>query len=127
MGEKKVIVYSAEWCPWCHKAIDFLKENKIEHEVRDVGQNPDYAKEVQEKSGQTGIPVILIDDEVIIGFNQPKLKEALGLEEKKEEEKGEEEKSKEKKEEEKKEESSEKEEGKEEKKEEGKESDSSYA
>jgi len=85
MGEKKVIVYSAEWCPWCHKAIDFLKEHKVEFEVRDVGENPEYAKEVQEKSGQTGIPIILVGEEVVIGFNQPKLKELLGLEEKKEE------------------------------------------
>jgi glutaredoxin len=106
MGEKKVIVYSAEWCPWCHKAIDFLKENKIEHEVRDVGENPEYAKEVQEKSGQSGIPIILIDDEVVVGFNQPKLKELLGLGEKKESEEKEE---------------------PQEKKDERKESDSSYA
>jgi glutaredoxin len=88
MGDKKVIVYSAEWCPWCHKAIDFLKENKIEFEIRDVGEDPEYAKEVQEKSGQSGIPIILIDGEVIIGFNQPKIKEALGLGEEEKEKKG---------------------------------------
>jgi glutaredoxin len=86
MGDKKAIVYSAEWCPWCHKAIDFLKEKNVEVEIKDVGENPEYAKEVQEKSGQSGIPVILIGDEVIIGFNQPALKKALGLDEEKKEE-----------------------------------------
>lgn len=123
MGENKAIVYSADWCPWCHKAIDFLKEKKVEVEVRNVGENPDYAKEVQEKSGQSGIPVILINDEIIIGFNQPALKKALGLEsEEKKEETGEKEAQKEKEGEEKKEEkkegTEEKEETKEEKKEE---------
>jgi len=78
-ADKKVIVYSAEWCPWCHKAMDFLKANKIEFEMRDVGVNQKYAAEVQQVSGQTGIPVIIIGKEVIIGFNQPAMKKALGL------------------------------------------------
>lgn len=82
MGDKKATVYSAEWCPWCHKAIDFLRENNVEVEVRDVGKNPEFAKEVQDKTGQSGIPVIVVGEVVIIGFNQPKIKEALGLDEK---------------------------------------------
>jgi len=77
---KEIIVYSAEWCPWCHKAIDYFAEKKISIEVRDVSKNPDYAKEVVEKSGQTGIPVITIGNDVIIGFNLPAIKKALGIE-----------------------------------------------
>ena len=76
---KKVIVYSAEWCPWCHKAMDFLKEHKVNFEMRDVSKNPAYAKEVVEKSGQTGIPVIVIGDEAITGFNLPAIKKALDI------------------------------------------------
>jgi len=78
MAEKKVIVYSAEWCPWCHKAMDFLKANKVNFEMRDV-DNPKYAAEVQQVSGQTGIPVIMIDKEVIVGFNLPAIKKSLGI------------------------------------------------
>ena len=77
---KNVIVYSAEWCPYCHKAIDYFAEKKINIEVRDVSRNPNYAKEVVEKSGQTGIPVITIGNDVIIGFNLPAIKKALGIE-----------------------------------------------
>ena len=79
MADKKVIVYSAEWCPWCHKAIDFLKASNVKYEVRDVGTNQNYAKEVQQISGQTGIPVIVIDKTVIIGFNMPAIKKELGI------------------------------------------------
>ncbi len=79
MADKKIIVYSAEWCPWCHKAIDFFKAKKIPFEVRDVGADQKYAAEVQQVSGQTGIPVVVIDKDVIIGFNQPAIKKALGL------------------------------------------------
>lgn len=75
----KVIVYSAEWCPWCHKVMDFLKENKVEYEERNV-DNPDYAKEAVDKSGQGGIPVTDIDGQIIVGFDMKKIKELLKLE-----------------------------------------------
>jgi glutaredoxin-like YruB-family protein len=74
----KVIVYSAEWCPWCHKVMDFLKENNVEYEERNV-DNPDYAKEVVQKSGQGGIPVTDIDGQIVVGFDVKKLKELLKL------------------------------------------------
>ncbi len=75
---KKVIVYSAEWCPWCHRAIDFLKQNKIEFEVRDVEQG-NYGEEAMKKSGQAGIPVIDIDGKIVTGFDVEKLKAILKI------------------------------------------------
>lgn len=87
MGDKKAVVYSAEWCPWCHKTIDFLKENGVDVEVKDVGKDPELAREVVEKSGQSGIPVTVIGNDVIIGFNQEALKKAVGDSEEKKEEK----------------------------------------
>jgi len=59
--------------------MDFLKENNIEFEAKDV-DNKENAKEVIEKSGQTGIPVTDIDGNIVVGFNVPKLKELLKLE-----------------------------------------------
>ena len=78
LNMSKVIVYTATWCPFCHKVIDFLKENKVEFEERDV-INQQYAKEVVDKSGQSGIPVTDIDGQIVIGYNVPKLKELLKL------------------------------------------------
>ena len=75
---KKVIVYTGEWCPWCHKVMDFLKENNVEFEARDVGDEK-IAKEAVEKSGQAGIPVTDIDGKIVIGYDVAKLKELLGL------------------------------------------------
>lgn len=75
----KVIVYMADWCPWCHKVTDFLKENKVEFEERNV-ENREYAQESMEKSGQAGIPVTLVDEEVVVGFDVAKLKQLLKLE-----------------------------------------------
>lgn len=78
-AKQSVIVYSTEWCPWCHRAKDFLKKNGIPYEDRDVENNPDYAEEMQDKSHQTSIPVIDINGTIIIGFNEPAIRKALGL------------------------------------------------
>ncbi|HSB46443.1 MAG TPA: glutaredoxin domain-containing protein [Candidatus Bilamarchaeum sp.] len=75
---KKVIVYMADWCPWCHRAMDFLTANKIPFEARDVEQG-NNAQESMKKSGQAGIPVIDIDGTIIVGFDQAKLKELLKI------------------------------------------------
>ncbi len=74
----KVILYKAEWCHWCHKAMEFFKENNIEYEARDV-EKIEYAQEAMGKSGQAGIPVIDIDGKIIVGFDVPKIKELLKL------------------------------------------------
>lgn len=76
----KVIVYSTTTCPWCDKVKDWLKENKIGFEDIDVSQNMEAARKMVEKSGQMGVPVIEIDDEIIIGFDIARLKKALKLE-----------------------------------------------
>ncbi|MBW2987751.1 glutathione S-transferase N-terminal domain-containing protein [Candidatus Woesearchaeota archaeon] len=77
--KKKVIVYSTPTCPFCVHAKEFLKENNVEFEDIDVSKDQAKAKEMVEKSGQMGVPVIDIDGEIIVGFNKEKIKEALGL------------------------------------------------
>jgi glutaredoxin len=42
-----------------------------------VAQNKDKAREMIQKSKQMGVPVIIVDDEVVVGFNQPKLESLL--------------------------------------------------
>jgi len=76
----KVIVYSTQSCPYCHMAEDFLKENKVEFEHIDVGQDREKAKEMIKKSGQQGVPVIDIDGKIIIGFDKEAIKKELNLE-----------------------------------------------
>jgi|YelNatPaOPRAMG01_1025707.scaffolds.fasta_scaffold89804_2 glutaredoxin-like YruB-family protein len=75
----KVRVYSTPQCPWCQAAKSFLKANNIEFEDIDVSQNEAAAQEMILKSGQMGVPVIEIDNNIVIGFNKPLLEELLGL------------------------------------------------
>ncbi len=74
----KVIVYSAEWCPWCHRVMDFLKQNNVAFEAKNV-DDPKVAQESFQKSKQGGIPVTDIDGTIVIGFDTKKLKELLNI------------------------------------------------
>lgn len=76
---KKVIIYSTEFCPWCRKTKEFLKEHKIKYKEFDVGKDDKKAEEMMEKSGQRGVPVIEIDGKIMVGFDEDKLKELLKI------------------------------------------------
>jgi len=74
---KNVKVYSTSACPYCRMAKDFLKEQKIEFEDVDVGSDSEAAKEMVEKTGHMGVPVIDIDGEIIVGFDKVAMMKAL--------------------------------------------------
>ena len=71
------IIYSANWCAFCHAAKQYLDKLGIKYEVRDIETKPDYATEAVEKSGQMGIPVIDIAGTIIVGFDRPKIDASL--------------------------------------------------
>ena len=72
-----VIIYTTPTCGFCKMAKDYFDDNDISYETKDVTTNPDAYNEILEKSGQLGTPVIDIDGEVIIGFDQPKIDKAI--------------------------------------------------
>ncbi|MCX8147008.1 MAG: glutaredoxin family protein [Candidatus Woesearchaeota archaeon] len=75
----KVIVYSTPICPYCTLAKNFLKDNKIEFEDKNVAEDMNAREEMLKKSGQMGVPVIDINGKVIIGYNREEIKKALGI------------------------------------------------
>lgn len=79
MNESNVIVYSADWCAFCHAVKNYLDGKGIKFEERNVEQKPEYGIEAVQKSGQRGIPVVQIDKKVIVGFDRPAIDAALGL------------------------------------------------
>ena len=76
---KKVIIYSTPSCHFCHMAKDFFKEKGVVYEEFDVAANQEKRAEMVDMTGQMGVPVIRIGDDVIIGFNKPKIVELLGI------------------------------------------------
>ena len=75
----KVTVYSTPACPFCKQAKQFLDEHGVEYSDHDVSSEIEKQHEMYEKSDQMGVPVIIIDDQVVIGFDMKKLKELLKI------------------------------------------------
>lgn len=76
---KKVIVYSTATWPWCTKVKDYLDSKNVPYEQFDVSQDREKAMEMVKKSGQQGVPVIDIDGNIVVGFDQNSINNLLGL------------------------------------------------
>ena len=70
---KKVTVYSTPTCHFCNMAKEYFNANGVAYESFDVSVDQEKRREMMDISGQLGVPVITIDNDVIIGFNKPKL------------------------------------------------------
>jgi glutaredoxin-like YruB-family protein len=79
MVAKEVKVYSTPTCPWCNKAKQFLDANKVTYQDFNVAQDHAARDEMVKKSSQTAVPVIIIDGEIVVGFNEPALKTKLDI------------------------------------------------
>jgi glutaredoxin 3 len=75
----QVVIYSADWCAFCHATKQYLNGKGITFIEKNVEQDPAFAKEAVTKSGQMGIPVLDINGQVIVGFDRPRIDAALGL------------------------------------------------
>jgi glutaredoxin 3 len=78
-GRKSVTIYSTPTCHFCLMAKEFFKEKGIEYTDYDVSTDAEKRQEMIEKSGQMGVPVIFMDDEMTIGFDQAKISQLLGI------------------------------------------------
>ena len=76
---KNVIIYSTPTCVYCKMAKEFFKKNNIQYTDFNVAEDPKAREEMVKKSGQLGVPVIDIEGEIIVGFNQKELERILGL------------------------------------------------
>lgn len=74
---KAVKIYTTPGCHFCHKAKEYFKSRRIQYEEIDVSRDMAKGKEMIEKSGQIGVPVIEIDGKIVIGFDRPKIDKYL--------------------------------------------------
>jgi len=79
MTTHNVTIYSTPTCHFCHAAKDFSTENKVAYTEHNVASDLAKRQEMIQKSGQMGVPVITIDDKLVVGFDEEKLKELLGV------------------------------------------------
>ena len=76
---QNVTIYSTPTCHFCHMAKDFFTANSIVYTEYNVATDLEKRKEMMEKSGQMGVPVIIIGDELTVGFDKPRIAKLLGL------------------------------------------------
>ncbi len=77
MNEKKVIVYTQTGCSACEAAKEFLSQEGIDYEEKNIRSDELAMKELTEKYNSRSTPTILVDDEVIIGFDREELERVL--------------------------------------------------
>lgn len=79
-----VKLYALSTCPYCRMTKRYLDENDVEYEITEVDllegqEKDDVVAEVRRISGGASFPVVVIGDEVIVGFNKVRIKELLSL------------------------------------------------
>ena len=77
--DTQVTIYSTPSCHFCHAAKDFFDEHGVKYEDMDVAANLEARKEMVDMTGQMGVPVIRIGDDVVVGFDEYKVRELLKI------------------------------------------------
>ena len=72
-----VVVYTTPTCPYCHQVKQFLLQRGIQFTERDVSVDKAAAMEMIQRTGQRGVPVTIIDDQVVVGFDRARLEQLL--------------------------------------------------
>ena len=76
---KSIVLYSLSTCPHCKRAKAFLEEKKLSYQNFDIGDDKAARDEMVKKSGQMVVPIFDIDGQIIVGFKEAQVKQALGL------------------------------------------------
>ncbi len=75
--QKKVVIYTTPTCPYCRMAKDYLAKKGVAYIERNVAQDREAAREMIEKSRQMGVPVTIVADDIVVGFDQASLDKVL--------------------------------------------------
>jgi len=78
-SQPRVIMFSTPTCSFCNTAKRYFRENKIRFKDIDVSRDLAAARDMQKRTGQTGVPVILINNRPVVGFDKNKIDKMLNL------------------------------------------------
>ena len=73
----KVILFSTSTCSWCRRAKRYFKEQRVPFREINIERDPDAARDIVRKTGQTGVPVIKIGGAWIVGFDKDRIDKEL--------------------------------------------------
>lgn len=78
-NQPKVIVFSTPTCSFCNQAKRYFREKNIRFTDVDVSRDQSAARDMMRRTGQMGVPVILINNKAIVGFDRPKINQMLNI------------------------------------------------
>jgi glutaredoxin 3 len=73
----KVVLFSTSTCSWCRRAKRYFRENRVPFKEINVERDQDAARDLVRKTGQTGVPVIKIGSNWIVGFDKQRIEKEL--------------------------------------------------
>lgn len=76
---QNITVYSTPTCVYCNMAKNFFKANNVAYKDFNVATDLEKRKEMIDKTGQMGVPVIDINGTIVVGFDEEKIRATLGL------------------------------------------------
>ncbi len=74
-----VTIYSTPTCHFCHAAKDFFTANNVPFTDHNVATDLEKRKEMIDRSGQMGVPVIFVGENMIVGFDEAELRQLLSI------------------------------------------------
>ncbi len=77
--QAKVVVFSTPACSWCRTLKQYLKKQNIRFKDIDVSRDQAAAKDMLRRTGQQGVPVTLINNRAIVGFNKSEINRLLNI------------------------------------------------
>ena len=77
--QPKVVIFSTPNCPWCGRAKSYLRQKGIRFKNIDVSRDKAAARDMVRRTGQMGVPVVLIGSRPIVGFNKNLIDRLLGI------------------------------------------------
>lgn len=77
--QPKVIIFTTPTCSFCRAAKQYFNQKRVRYTEVDVSRNQSAARDLMRRTGQMGVPVILINNRPIVGFNKPQINQLLGI------------------------------------------------
>ncbi len=74
-----VTIYTTPSCVFCRMTKAYFAANKVPYTEKNVATDLEARKEMVEKSGQLGVPVIDVDGSIVVGFDKESLSKLLHL------------------------------------------------
>jgi len=77
-SQPRVIIFTSSSCPWCNRVKQYLSERRFRFREVNVERDPEGARELRRRN-ITGVPVVLINNHPIVGFDKAKINKLLGI------------------------------------------------